>query len=48
MVTAQFPFDGQDDKAIMKNITAGKFTTESSLFGMQYQQSKEARTLKIY
>jgi calcium-dependent protein kinase len=29
MITAQFPFDGPDDKTVLKNITNNKFTTES-------------------
>jgi calcium-dependent protein kinase len=47
IITAQFPFDGPDEKTIMKNITSGKFTTESTLEVIQYQPFKPVTTSRI-
>lgn len=38
LVTAQFPFDGANDKEILKNIQSNKFTTESIAFHMKYRR----------
>jgi calcium-dependent protein kinase len=41
MVTAQMPFDGPDDKTILKNIASSKFTTESKLVIMKFQAFRQ-------
>jgi calcium-dependent protein kinase len=46
MITAQFPFNGPDDKTIIKNITNSNFTTESIFENMQYLLYRLVQTSK--